>query len=525
MREKKMIKNVAAFLLTLAMVITCIPAMNVNADEENQIVLETLSGYEVQAEIGEDVELSVETTIYGNLDPDDITYTWYYYDENDEYKLLSTTTGNEGKTYTVKNFTKACDYHCDATAPGFESGYAFFHVYHENNFKIKNGEEESTWMSIYRQCDFGEDIELSVELVGDEIEDGVTYQWYNSNEDNPILGETGQTLKINSLKTPCLRIMEATDKFGNVVYAYFYINLNENISYRYPATVTTKSGNDVTLSVTPFIDGKDLNTTEFYYEWSIYNEEDDYYKYVGGSEGPFTFKNVTKDMKVMCAVSCGPENREFYMEIKVGDFPEPPSTEEPSNDTTEAKKDTTEVKKGTTPVVSNIKVSSIKIDGLSKKIAAGKKVRLQAIVAPQNATNKAVIWTSSNPKVATVDRTGLVKLSKKAAGKSVVITATTVDGGAKATYKIKAVKGIVKKVKVSGAKTVKAGKALKLKAKVLATKGANKKLVWTSSNENYAIVKNGKVKTLKAGKGKKIKITAMATDGSGKKATVKVKIK
>ena len=73
---------------------------------------------------------------------------------------------------------------------------------------------------------------------------------------------------------------------------------------------------------------------------------------------------------------------------------------------------------------------------------------------------------------------------------------------------------------------MKAGKTLKLKAKVKATKGANKKLIWKSSNTKYATVsKDGKVKTMKTGKGRKVKITAMATDGSGKKKTVTIKIK
>lgn len=66
---------------------------------------------------------------------------------------------------------------------------------------------------------------------------------------------------------------------------------------------------------------------------------------------------------------------------------------------------------------------------------------------------------------------------------------------------------------------------MKLKAKVKATKGANKKLIWKSSNTKYATVsKDGKVKTMKTGKGRKVKITAMATDGSGKKKTVTLKL-
>ena len=98
--------------------------------------------------------------------------------------------------------------------------------------------------------------------------------------------------------------------------------------------------------------------------------------------------------------------------------------------------------------------------------------------------------------------------------------------GKKATFKIKIMKGTVKKIKITGKKTVKAGKTLSLKAKVTASKGANKKLKWTSSNPKYATVSvSGKVKASKAGKKKSVKITAMATDGSGKKATVKIKIK
>ena len=87
-------------------------------------------------------------------------------------------------------------------------------------------------------------------------------------------------------------------------------------------------------------------------------------------------------------------------------------------------------------------------------------------------------------------------------------------------------KGIVKKVKITGSKPVKAGKKLKLKAKVTATKKANTKLLWTSGNAKYATVNaKGIVTTKKSAKGKTVKITAMATDGSGKKHTVKIKIK
>lgn len=174
-----------------------------------------------------------------------------------------------------------------------------------------------------------------------------------------------------------------------------------------------------------------------------------------------------------------------------------------------------------------IKVNKIKLQGLSNKIAAGKKLKLTAAILPETATNKKILWKSSNPKAATVTQTGVVTLKKKSGGKKAVITAAAADGsGAKAFWKVTSMKGIVKKVKLTGNKPVKAGKSVKLKAKVKATKKANKKLLWTSSNTKYATVNaKGVVKTKKAGKRKKVKITAMATDGSGKKATVTIKIK
>lgn len=178
--------------------------------------------------------------------------------------------------------------------------------------------------------------------------------------------------------------------------------------------------------------------------------------------------------------------------------------------------------------VENIKVSKITITTTtSNKIATGKKVTLKATVTPSNAYNKGVTWKSSNTKVATVSSSGVVTTKKKMGGKTVTITATAKDGsGKKASYKIYVKKGIIKKVYISGVKSVKAGKKLYLKGKTSASAGANRTLKWSSSNTKYAKVSSkGTVTTYKAGKKKSVKITARAVDGSGKSKTVTIKIK
>lgn len=191
-------------------------------------------------------------------------------------------------------------------------------------------------------------------------------------------------------------------------------------------------------------------------------------------------------------------------------------TQKPSNSTTKPSGNTTKAPS----------IKPFKATGKPKQIAAGKKVNLKAEIGLPDSITKQLIWKSSNTKVATVNANGVVTVKKKTGGKKVTITASNDKIKVSASWKVTSMKGIVKKVKITGAKTVKAGKSLKLKANVTATKKANKKLQWTSSNTKYATVNaKGVVKTKKTAKGKTIKITAMATDGSGKKATFKIKVK
>ena len=240
--------------------------------------------------------------------------------------------------------------------------------------------------------------------------------------------------------------------------------------------------------------------------------------YTDGSKAKVT--GCTTNVKNIDMSKTGKKQLEIlYEEVGIGRKVVMPITvENVKTDNTKANTDTNDNMKS---------VSSIRLFAISKKIAAGRKITLKATVLPDNASNKKLIWKSSNPKVATVNQRGVVTVKKKTGGKKVTITATATDGSKKyASWKITSMRGIVKKVKITGSKPVKAGKKLKLKAKVTATKKANKKLLWTSSNKKYATVNaKGIVTTKKAARGKTVKITAMATDGSGKKHTVKIKIK
>lgn len=85
-----------------------------------------------------------------------------------------------------------------------------------------------------------------------------------------------------------------------------------------------------------------------------------------------------------------------------------------------------------TVTAEEVLVKSIYITG-SKEVLVGNTIKLTANIGPINATNKKVIWTSSNGSVATVDEQGNVRGLR--AG-TVTITVTTEDGNNTATYDI-----------------------------------------------------------------------------------------
>lgn len=170
-----------------------------------------------------------------------------------------------------------------------------------------------------------------------------------------------------------------------------------------------------------------------------------------------------------------------------------------------------------------VSVASIKITGPTKKVAPEKKITLAAEVYPDNATDKQVTWSVSDSKYASVNGSGVVTTTKAGKGKSVVVTAASKDGTVKATYKISIMKNAVKKVKITGKKSLKVGKSTKLKVKITPNKNVSKEVAWSSSKPNVATVSSsGKVVAKKKGK---TKITATAKDGSGKKAKITITVK
>ena len=147
------------------------------------------------------------------------------------------------------------------------------------------------------------------------------------------------------------------------------------------------------------------------------------------------------------------------------------------------------------------------------------KLQLSASVLPENTSNKAVKWTSSNKSVASVSSSGQVTAKK--AGTVTIIAKTS--NGKKASCKITVKTRPIYPTSISLSKTqlnLKVGKTYTLKPR-FAPANTNKKTVkWTTSDKSVATVdKNGKVKAKGSGSAF---ITATTSNGQTARCTIQV---
>ena len=176
--------------------------------------------------------------------------------------------------------------------------------------------------------------------------------------------------------------------------------------------------------------------------------------------------------------------------------------------------DYTIINSGTTYYWSNpsaVNVTGVTLDQTSKALNVGDEFDLTATVAPNNATNKEVNWTSSNDALATVVDGHVTAL---AAG-TPTITVTTVDGSFTATCNLTisnvAVSGVTLDKDEATIYTGAVGNTVQLTATVAPANATNKAVTWTSSEESVARVSNtGLVTAVAVGT---TTITVTTTDG------------
>lgn len=172
-------------------------------------------------------------------------------------------------------------------------------------------------------------------------------------------------------------------------------------------------------------------------------------------------------------------------------------------------------------VVVNEFVTSIKIDSTGPYLNKGNSRYLTAKLIPDSATNKGVVWSSSDKNILTVDNKG--KITGVNYGEAIV-TATAADGsGLFDTVKIRVIKP-VSTITVSPATvTVLEGKETTVKAAVSPSDASIRGITWSSSNPEIASVDfNGTIYGVKAGV---CYVYATSEDGNEIVGTCKVTVR
>lgn len=161
--------------------------------------------------------------------------------------------------------------------------------------------------------------------------------------------------------------------------------------------------------------------------------------------------------------------------------------------------------------VDKVSVTSVSLNKTSLKLENGESETLVATVKPYDATNQDIIWSTTNPSIATV-------VDGVVTGRGTGITtvfAKTQDGGHMAMCTVE-----VKPIRVTGIElerddiSVYVDKTVNLKATVYPNNADDTKIFWESDNEKIFTVDNfGNITGVREGKAK---LTATTNDGNYK---------
>ena len=167
-----------------------------------------------------------------------------------------------------------------------------------------------------------------------------------------------------------------------------------------------------------------------------------------------------------------------------------------------------------------IETTSITFDAENYKIETGESLQINANIAPSEASIMDLIWTSSNPEIATVSSTG--KVVGILPGE-VTITARTIDGSnliASCTVTVETV--LAESIKLSQTEVELAPyETVVLTYTILPKNTTNKSVTWSYSDESIATFKvnNDGSATVLMLKDDKVVITVTTNDGSNLSAS------
>lgn len=267
-----------------------------------------------------------------------------------------------------------------------------------------------------------------------------------------------------------------------LVYSANYLTASHD---DYSSSVTSSGVEDGYLTLNVEYEGENIDFVTIYV---IGDDNEIIYTYEGAPVSELTVK-VEGYQNVTCQISINGQVTEFEHLVSPGEI---------------------------------IHVQSVNLSEASLELGVGETKTVTATVLPENATNKELIWSSSNNSVATVEN-GLITALKE--GKT-TITVKSKDGYKSSSLELTVNKKppIIHVESISLDETelnMLTGDRATLSATVLPDNAKNKSVTWSSSDESVATVNNrGRVTAVGAGTAT---ITATTVDG-GLTATCTVNV-
>ena len=172
-----------------------------------------------------------------------------------------------------------------------------------------------------------------------------------------------------------------------------------------------------------------------------------------------------------------------------------------------------------TVIPTPVETVTISYEG-STSLQVGQTAQLSAVVSPEDATDKSIVWEVQNSEVINVTSDGLV--TALGLGEAWV-RATNSASGISDYIIFNVIPTPVSSINLNTTSiSLKAGETFSLSATVLPNNATDKSLIWESSNASVATVSdNGVVKGISLGQ---TEITVSAIDGSGVSAVCQVNV-